>query len=460
MATSFLQQRAFEVKSNRVNWQTYLQSKVITQDEYILMTKLDGTHEQRSAQLVEKPTQCFKMLLHLMLQINKEQTVQYIVTMIDDLLQEDKSRAQVLYNSARSEKDSIWDQFLSLIRKPDKYAANQSAQIIAKLACWTNKDSSMDINSLSYYMTWLKEQLKMPKNDYLETIARCLQMSLRVLKYRQQFVENDGVNAIVTVLGSKVGFQLQYQFVFCLWVITFDPQLANKVSKCNVIPTLSDILSESAKEKVTRIVVASLRNLLEKPTEREYKRENSLAMVQCKVLKHLQLMEGKKFEDTDITDDVQYLVENLEVSIQDVSSFDEYSTEIRSGRLEWSIVHRSEKFWSENVSKINEKNYELLKLLVSVLEKSHDPLVLSVAVHDLGQYVRHNPRGKTMVEQLGGKQLIMRGLAHTDPNVRYESLIALQKVMVHNWEFLGKQLEAPTAPGKEKEGSAFGKKVI
>lgn len=43
------------------------------------------------------------------------------------------------------------------------------------------------------------------------------------------------------------------------------------------------------------------------------------------------------------------------------SSFDEYSSELKSGRLEWSPVHKSEKFWRENAVRLNEKNYELLK---------------------------------------------------------------------------------------------------
>ena len=39
----------------------------------------------------------------------------------------------------------------------------------------------------------------------------------------------------------------------------------------------------------------------------------------------------------------------------------------------------------------------------------------------------------SVIEQLGGKQLVMQLLAHEDPNVRYESLLAVQKLMVHNW---------------------------
>ena len=37
------------------------------------------------------------------------------------------------------------------------------------------------------------------------------------------------------------------------------------------------------------------------------------------------------------------------------------------------------------------------------------------------------------VERLGAKQLVMQYLTHPDPNVRYEALIAVQKMMVHNW---------------------------
>lgn len=39
----------------------------------------------------------------------------------------------------------------------------------------------------------------------------------------------------------------------------------------------------------------------------------------------------------------------------------------------------------------------------------------------------------SVIEQLGGKQLVMQLLGHDDPNVRYEALIAVQKLMVHNW---------------------------
>lgn len=62
--------------------------------------------------------------------------------------------------------------------------------------------------------------------------------------------------------------------------------------------------------------------------------------------------------------------------------------------LEWSPVHKSAKFWRENALRLNEKNYDLLRILIHLLDTSKDPLVLSVASYDIGEYVRHNPRGK------------------------------------------------------------------
>ncbi len=68
---------------------------------------------------------------------------------------------------------------------------------------------------------------------------------------------------------------------------------------------------------------------------------------------------GQKFEDSDLKEDIDFLTEKLETSVQDLCSFDEYATQVKSRRLEWSAVHSS-----ENTMRLNEKNYELLKILV------------------------------------------------------------------------------------------------
>lgn len=45
---------------------------------------------------------------------------------------------------------------------------------------------------------------------------------------------------------------------------------------------------------------------------------------------------------------------------------------------------------------------------------------------------------------------MMQLLSHEDPNVRYEALLCVQKLMVQNWEYLGKQLEKEKKDAKKK----------
>ncbi|KAK7867797.1 hypothetical protein R5R35_001210 [Gryllus longicercus] len=439
-ATSALQQEASEIRSQKVNWQSYLQSQMISQEDCTFIAAYENADSAgREALLKDNRSQCAKTFLNLLGHISKDQTIQHILVLIDDMFQEEPSRVEIFREHAARKKESVWTPFLNLLNRPDGFIQNMTSRIIAKIACWSKEP--MDRSDLHFYLTWLKDQLKQTNNEYMQSVARCLQMMLRVDEYRFAFVAVDGISTILTILQSRLNFQIQYQLIFCLWVLTFNPLLAEKMNKFNVIPILADILSDSVKEKVTRIILAVFRNLIEKPEDNQVAKEHCIAMVQCKVLKQLSILEQRKFDDEDIVGDIEFLDEKLQASVQDLSSFDEYATEVKSGRLEWSPVHKSAKFWRENAAKLNEKNYELLRILIHLLETSNDPLVLSVASYDIGEYVRHYPRGKNVIEQLGGKQLVMQLLGHDDPNVRYEALLAVQKLMVHNWEYLGKQLE-------------------
>lgn len=439
-ATSVLQQRAQDVRNQRINWQSYHSSNVIGEEDFKFISRIDiPDHRAREAVVRENPMQLAKTFVNLLNLISKDQTIQYLLTLLDDLLQEDKSRVDLFKQYAASRNESVWVHFLNLLNRPMGFIMNMTSRVIAKMACWSRE--LMTGSDLQFYLTWLKDQLRAPGNEYIQSVARCLQMMLRIDDYRKAFVHLDGISTVVSVLSGRVNFQIQYQLSFCLWVLTFNADIAEKLHKFGVIPILADILADAQKEKVSRIILAVFRNLIEKPDDAQIVKENCISMVQCKVMKQLEFIEQRKFDDEDIQADMEFLKEKMEASLHDLSSYDEYVTEVHSGRLEWSPVHRSEKFWRENAHRLNDKNYELLKMLIHLLETTKDPLVLSVASFDLGEYVRHYSRGKHVLEQLGGKTIVMSLLAHEDPNVRYEALLAVQKLMVHNWEYLGRQLE-------------------
>uniref|UniRef100_A0A8C1H9Z0 V-type proton ATPase subunit H n=1 Tax=Cyprinus carpio carpio TaxID=630221 RepID=A0A8C1H9Z0_CYPCA len=426
--TNIIAAKAAEVRANKVNWQSYLQGQMISAEdcEFIKKFEIAGS-EDKQAILTKEGHQCAKTFLNLMAHISKEQTVQYILTLIDDTLQENHQRVNIFFDYAKKTKNTAWSYFLPMLNRWACYFTHPFP-CLSELFCSSCSDRVV--------------LLCLCSSQYVQCVAGCLQLMLRVNEYRFAWVEADGVNCITAVLSNKCGFQLQYQMIFCVWLLAFSPQLCEQLRRYNVVPALSDILQESVKEKVTRIILAAFRNLLEKSAERETRQEYALAMIQCKVLKQLENLDQQKYDDEDITDDIKFLLEKLGESVQDLSSFDEYSSELKSGRLEWSPVHKSEKFWRENAVRLNEKNYELLKILTRLLEVSDDPQVIAVAAHDVGEYVRHYPRGKRVIEQLGGKQLVMNHMHHEDQLVRYNALLAVQKLMVHNWEYLGKQLQS------------------
>ncbi|CAI2356739.1 unnamed protein product [Caenorhabditis sp. 36 PRJEB53466] len=443
-ATSRLQIEAIEIRSNKPNWGSYFRSQMIQQDDYTFITSYENakSKEERDQVLAANDAngQAAKTMANLITQVAKDQNVRYVLTLFDDMLQEEKSRVELFHSAAARQKRTVWSQYLGILQRQDNFIVNQMSSIIAKLACFGT--TRMDGQDLQYYFSFLKEQLKNSStNEYMNTTARCLQMMLRHDEYRHEFVDADGVQSLVTALNGKTNFQLQYQLIFAVWCLTFNAEIARKAPSLGIIQALGDILSESTKEKVIRIILASFVNILNKVEEREIKREAALQMVQCKTLKTLELMDAKKYDDPDLEDDVKFLSDELTLSVHDLSSYDEYYSEVRSGRLQWSPVHKSEKFWRENAPRFNDKQFEVVKILIKLLESSQDPLILCVAAHDIGEYVRHYPRGKTVVEQYQGKQAVMRLLTAEDPNVRYHALLAVQKLMVHNWEYLGKQLD-------------------
>ncbi|KAH9529145.1 V-type proton ATPase subunit VhaSFD isoform X2 [Dermatophagoides farinae] len=442
-ATSLLHQKANDIRQKCISWQSYHSSQMISDRDFKFITTYEKVTADNRAEFVQQHSmEMAETFLTMLSTVSKDETIQYILCLIDELFLEDRNRVEIFHTYCSKRKDALWKHFFPLILRDDEFIQNMTALLIAKSACWSVKNR-LESGDLTLYLNWLIERVK-ANTEYIQTIARCLQLMLRIDEYREAFVNLNGLTAIFDAFGNCSNFQIQYQLIFCVWICTFDKNLVLKMNRYNAIPKLADILSESIKEKVIRMILATFRNMIEKPAEEpEIARENAITLVQCKVLKHLEILQqsGQKFDDPDIKDDIDFLYQKLQESIQDLSSFDEYSTEVRSGRLEWSPVHTTEKFWRENAARLNEKNYELLKILIRLLEASNEPMVLSVAAHDIGEYVRHYPRGKVVIENLHGKELVMHLLSHEDANVRYEALLCVQKLMVQNWEYLGRQLE-------------------
>merc|ERR550539_810764 len=152
---------------------------MISQEDFSVISRLDsGDQASRDKVAKEAPQQCAKTLYNLLGHISKDQTVQYLLTLVDDFLQEDKARVAIFRDYSRKRKESVWAAFLNLLNRPDGFIQNMTSRVVAKMACWSPEQ--MQGSDLQYYLTWLKDQLRMTGNEYVQSVARCLQMMLRI----------------------------------------------------------------------------------------------------------------------------------------------------------------------------------------------------------------------------------------------------------------------------------------
>lgn len=127
---------------------------MISNEDFECITALD---DKRSKHIEQYPDQCAKTLINLLTHVSKDQTIQYVLVLIDDILQEDRARVEMFISYGIKRKESIWSPFLNLLNRQDGFIVNMSANILAKLACCGSEQ--MNKADLNFYLQWLKDQL-------------------------------------------------------------------------------------------------------------------------------------------------------------------------------------------------------------------------------------------------------------------------------------------------------------
>lgn len=153
-ATSALQRQAAEIRNLNVNWASYMQTQMISAEDYQNISALD---RNRSAYMTSNPMLAVKTLLNMLSHVSKDTTIQYILVMIDDLLQEDRTIVNHFYEYAEERKESVLGPFLNLLNRQDSFIVHMSSRILAKMACWSSH--KMQRSDLNFYLQFLKNEL-------------------------------------------------------------------------------------------------------------------------------------------------------------------------------------------------------------------------------------------------------------------------------------------------------------
>ncbi|KAH7298176.1 hypothetical protein KP509_25G030600 [Ceratopteris richardii] len=426
-----------EVLKRVIPWETYTTARLISGTGLQLLRRYDRRPlDAKAALLDENGVAYVGLFVSILRDITKEETVEYVLALIDELLSANSKRARLFHDPSFADED-IYNPFLRLLTKQNWFIQEKTCKILTCIISGRPKNmgqvtvstEALD-SALKSLVDWICDQLKTPSHPTrgIATAVSSLAVLLREPHVRQLFVFRDGVQFITPLISpasSQQYIQLLYEATLCLWLLSFNDAAVDAIGSTHALSRLVEVARTSTKEKVVRVAILTLRNLINK----EYFASKMVDIGLPKVIQSLKL---QAWTDEDLLDGLTALDEALKVSIKTLSSFDKYKQEVLSGTLDWTPMHKDPIFWRENVSKFEEHDFQVLRVLVTLLGTSKDPKTLAVCCHDLSQFVQAHPSGRQIVLDMKAKSHVMKLMEHENPEVRKEALLCVQKLLLRS----------------------------
>lgn len=369
--------------------------------------------DQLKSFLTQSGSNLGRALIKLLKNVTEPTVVRYALARIEELLPDGALlRGRVAYLVDKAEDDSKINSapFLRLIRAGHGYTETAASQILAKMI--TAKPKKEDMEAL---VDWIVQCLSLGSNaEMLKDPARAasavsaigsLMILLRDSTARIVFASSGGLKLLSVLLANSAGrAQLSYEVSFCLWTLTYCDQAVELFGTSSALSALIKKIMTAPREKVIRVILAALRNLLGK-----HNGTYNEVMIESGLLKYLNQMKERKWSDDDISVELNMIRDVLIREFKVLTTMERYEKELQTSQLNWGLLH-TDKFWQENYMAFESKNFATIKTLIELLE-SNDPVTVAVALYDLGDFVRFYPNGRMIVKRLGAKK---SGLASHD----------------------------------------------
>jgi len=419
-------------------WETLVES-----DDRQLINQFEDDTNDKAMALMERGDDVIRILLTGLVNTNTTENLYYISNLLFFTVKE--YRADVvpiferLYRVEAADHILPFGHILTALNrnKDDFFIVSKLLTIATFLAMNIPQVDMEDVNSIFSFCKGRLENLETDDKIKLVVLTN-ISVLIKKKEYRAFFEENRRIIKILikhTDYKPKMNEQILYQTLNILWILTFNENIKKRLTltKKTLVRNLCYILHVVGKVKIIRLSLALLRNLL-------HEGDNGEVMIASGIMETLRNLHSRReqFNDEDMNEDMDYLETNLEPIMNAMSSFDRFRHEILSEKLDpTSPVHKSERFWRENFSKFEDHDYDVLRKLIEIINNmDNDPKELALACWDIGEFVRFHPRGKAIIDKIEGKIPIMKLLEHESEKVKGESLLALQKLMVTNWEYL------------------------
>ncbi|RZB61035.1 V-type proton ATPase subunit H [Glycine soja] len=426
-----------QVLRRDIPWETYMSTKLISGTSLQLLRRYDHRPESHRAQLLDDDGPSYvRVFVRVLRDIFKEDTVEYVLALIDEMLAANPKRARLFHDSALADEDT-YEPFLSyialerkLVHTREKFVRpkNQNGIVSNGEASNGKKPFTTIDDVLIGLVKWLCDQLKKPSHPIrgVPTAINCLATLLKEPVVRSSFVRADGVKLLVPLISpasTQQSIQLLYETCLCIWLLSYYEPAIEYLATSRTLPRLIDVVKSSTKEKVVRVVVLTLKNLMSKGTL-------GAQMVDLQLAQVVQSLKAQAWSDEDLLEALNSLEEGLKDNIKRLSSFDMYKQEVLLGHLDWSPMHKDPIFWRENINNFEENDFQILRVLITILDTSNDPRTLAVACYDLSQFIQCHSAGRIIVSDLKAKERVMKLMNHENAEVTKNALLCIQRLFL------------------------------
>ncbi|GAB2287122.1 hypothetical protein Dimus_021508 [Dionaea muscipula] len=433
-----------QVLRRDIPWETYMTTKLISGTSLQLLRRYDKRSESYRAGLLDDDGPAYvRVFVSILRDIFKEGTVEYVLALIDEMLTANPKRARLFHDESLAKED-IYEPLLRLLWRGNWFIQEKSCKILGLIASARPKKqyggaaNGGTSNSKSQFTTiddvlkglveWLCAQLKKPTHPSrgVPTAVNCLAMLLKEPVVRSSFVQADGVKLLIPLISpasTQQSIQLLYETCLCIWLLSYYEPAIEYLATSRCVPRLIDVVKSSTKEKVVRVIVLTLKNLLPKGAF-------GAQMIDLGMPQVVQNLKAQAWSDEDLLEALNQLEEGLKDNIKKLSSFDKYKQEVLLGHLDWTPVHKDSLFWRDNITNFEENDFQIIRVLITILDTSNDPRALAVACFDLSQFVQHHPAGRIIVNDLKAKERVMKLMNHENTEVTKNALLCIQRLFL------------------------------
>jgi V-type H+-transporting ATPase subunit H len=466
------------VRARPISWEGAVRAKTLSEADLKKIRSIDKVRKEQRKQAIEADVQVYADLL---LGDNESKSifesaakrtdiVQYMLVLTGDLIDDVPALSEALVKHAHP-----FQPFLPLLKQSSNsedpiplLASAVLTSVLANAIVAQPKSTSEIDSALPKLYSYIATLSNTSDPDLQDIAVQEYSALLRTVDSRKQFWDQrkETLTPLIDVLrkatGGKdtdstlyngtsagtsirslaqsnikvsgVSLRLLYHILLVVWQLSFEGELVGNGldEEHDIIPLYTQLVRASPTEKTTRLLLATLNNLLS-----TNKSTLMPAALPARLPYILTNLKSRNLTDQDLLEDLDNLVAMVDEYTKTQTTFDEYSAEVQSGHLRWSPPHKDQAFWRENALRVVEENKgELCKKLAEILSKDwqNDKQVLAIGCSDVAYLVKECPTKRQQLEKYGLKTRIMALMQDENETVRWESLRAVGEWLRYSFD--------------------------